>query len=128
MKETNIYKEIFRLAVRLTGLLFLCIGLKDLVVQTFMVLAQARSTPAINIITNFLPVAFTLTVALWLLRGNWLIRMAYPETGKIHQPRLPAVQPTEPQAATVVAPKLSEMEIAEQKLAALVGGKADHPA
>jgi len=121
MKDTNLYKEIFRLAVRLTGLFFLCIGLKDLVVQTFMVLAQARGTPLINIVSNFLPVAFTLTVAFWLLRGNWLIRMAYPEAGKIRQAVLPPVQPTELETTTTAAPKLSEMEIAEQKLAALVG-------
>jgi hypothetical protein len=128
MKETNIFKDIFRLAVRLAGLFFLCIGLKDLVVQTFMVLAQARGTPLINIVTNFLPVAFTLTLALWLLRGNWLIRMAYPEAGKLRQPMLPAVQPTEPEVATVAAPKLSEMEKAEQKLSALVGKKEGQPA
>jgi hypothetical protein len=41
---------------------------------------------------------------------------------------VPAVQPTEPQAATVAFPKLSEMEIAEQKLAALVGKKEGLPA
>jgi hypothetical protein len=128
MNETNIYKEIFRLAVRLTGLFFLCIGLKDLVVQTFMVLAQARGTPLINIVSNFLPVAFTLTVAIWLLRGNWLIRMAYPEAGKIRQPVLPAAQPTEPAATAGATPKLSEMEMAEQKLAALVGKKEGLPA
>jgi len=128
MKDTNLYKEIFRLAVRLTGLFFLCIGLKDLVVQTFMVLAQARGTPLINIVSNFLPVAFTLTVAFWLLRGNWLIRMAYPEAGKIRQPVLPAVQQAESETPTVVAPKLSDMEIAEQKLAALVGKKEGLPA
>jgi len=127
MKETNLYKEIFRLAVRLTGLFFLCIGLKDLVVQTFMVLAQVRGTPLINIVSNFLPVAFTLTVAIWLLRGNWLIRMAYPETGKIRQPVMPVVQPTEPETVTSAAPKLSDMEIAEQKLAALVGKKGNLP-
>jgi len=128
MKDTNLYKEIFRLAVRLTGLFFFCIGLKDLVVQTFMVLAQARGTPLINIVSNFLPVAFTLTVAFWLLRGNWLIRMAYPEAEKIRQSKLPVVQPTEKEAPTVTAPKLSEMEIAEQKLAALVGKKEGLPA
>ena len=123
MKDTNLYKEIFRLAVRLTGLFFLCIGLKDLVVQTFMELAQARGTPLINIVSNFLPVAFTLTVAFWLLRGNWLIRIAYPEAGKIRQPALSAVQQAESETPTVAAPKLSDMEIAEQKLAALVGKK-----
>ena len=120
MKDTNLYKEIFRLAVRLTGLFFLCIGLKDLVVQTFMVLAQARGTPLINIVSNFLPVAFTLTVAFWLLRGNWLIRMAYPEK---KQPRIfngQVASSTEPDSTTPPTKKLSEMEVAERKLADLV--------
>ena len=127
MKDPNTFKEIFRLAVRLTGLFFLCIGLKDLVVQTFMTLAQARGTPLVNIITNFLPVAFTLTVAIWLLRGNWLIRMAYPETGKVRQPALPACQPSEPETAAAAPPKLSDMEMAEQKLTALVCHKEGLP-
>ena len=128
MKDTNLYKEIFRLAVRLTGLFFLCIGLKDLVVQTFMVLAQARGTPLINIVSNFLPVAITLTVAFWLLRGNGLIRMAYPEAGTIRQPMSPIVPSTEPAAAGITTQQLSEMEIAEQKLAALMGKKSSLPA
>jgi hypothetical protein len=128
MKETNIFKDIFRLAVRLTGLFFLCIGLKDLVVQTFMVLAQARGTSLINFAGNFLPVAFTLTVAFWLLRGNGLIRMAYPEPGKIRQPLPPETPPVEPSATVVAAPELSGMDKAEQKLAALVVKKEVLPA
>ena len=128
MKESKIYQEIFRLAVRLTGLFFLCIGLKDLVVQTFLVLAQARGTPMINIVTNLLPVAFTLTVAFGLLRGNWFVRMAYPETEKIHKQVLPVTHPPEPLATTATIAKLTEMEIAEQKLAALVGKKDVHAA
>ena len=128
MKETNLYQEIFRLAVRLTGLFFLCIGLKDLVVQTFMVLVQLRGTPLSNILSNFLPVVFTLTVAFWLLRGNWLIRMAYPEAGTIRQPMSPIIPSTKPAAAGITTQQLSEMEIAEQKLAALVGKKNSVPA
>ena len=120
MKDTNLYKEIFRLAVRLTGLFFLCIGLKDLVVQTFMVLAQARGTPLINIVSNFLPVAFTLTVAFWLLRGNWLIRMAYPETKQARIFNGQVASSTEPDSTTPATEKLSEMEVAERKLADLV--------
>jgi len=127
MKENNLYQEIFRLAVRLTGLFFLCIGLKDLVVQTFLILAQARGTPLLNIVSNFLPVGFTLTVAFWLLRGNWLIRLAYPEAGQIRQPTLPTVHATQTEATSAAAPKLSEMEIAEQKLAALVAKKEGLP-
>ena len=120
MKDTNLYKEIFRLAVRLTGLFFLCIGLKDLVVQTFMVLAQARGTPLINIVSNFLPVAFTLTVAFGLLRGNWLIRMAYPETKQARIFNGQVASSTEPDSTTPATEKLSEMEVAERKLADLV--------
>ena len=120
MKDTNLYKEIFRLAVRLTGLFFLCIGLKDLVVQTFMVLAQARGTPLINIVSNFLPVAFTLTVAFWLLRGNWLIRMAYPETKQPHKFKEQMASFTKPDSASHETQKLTEMDVAERKLADLV--------
>ena len=120
MKNTNLYKEIFRLAVRLTGLFFLCIGLKDLVVQTFMVLAQARGTPMINIVTNFLPVAFTLTVALWLLRGNWLIRIAYPEAKQPNKFKEQMASFTKPDSASPATQELSEMDVAERKLADLV--------
>ena len=120
MKDTNLYKEIFRLAVRLTGLFFLCIGLKDLVVQTFMVLAQARGTPLINIVSNFLPVAFTLAVAFWLLRGNGLIRMAYPGTKQARIFNGQVASSTEPDSTATATEKLSEMEFAERKLADLV--------
>jgi len=120
MKDTNLYKEIFRLAVRLTGLFFLCIGLKDLVVQTFMELAQARGTPLINIVSNFLPVAFTLTVAFWLLRGNWLIRIAYPEAKRSRIFNGQVTSSTEPDSTTPATEELSEMEVAERKLADLV--------
>ena len=126
MKETHLYKEIFRLAVRLTGLFFLCIGLKDLVVQTFLALAQTRGTPGFNIATNILPVVFTLTVALWLLRGNGLIRLAYPEPGKTSPPATPA--PHAGGAEPAPAPNLSEMQSADQKLAALVARKQGWPA
>ena len=120
MKDTNLYKEIFRLAVRLTGLFFLCIGLKDLVVQTFMLLAQARGTPLINIVSNFLPVAFTLAVAFWLLRGNGLIRMAYPGTKQARIFNGQVASSTEPDSTATATEKLSEMEVAERKLADLV--------
>ena len=120
MKDTNLYKEIFRLAVRLTGFFFLCIGLKDLVVQTFMVLAQARGTPLINIVSNFLPVAFTLAVAFWLLRGNGLIRMAYPGTKQARIFNGQVASSTEPDSTATATEKLSEMEFAERKLADLV--------
>ena len=121
MKQNDIFKDIFRLAVRLAGLFFLCIGLKDLVVQTFITLPQLRGANLINIIAIFLPVGFTLAVAMWLLRGTWLIRLAYPETHKkTHHPSLPK-NSTAADEKPVDSKILSEMETAEQKLAALVG-------
>jgi hypothetical protein len=123
MKDTSIYSELFRLAVRLAGLFFLCIGLKDLVVQTFFVLAQARGTSAFNLLSNCLPVVFTLTVALWLLRGNWLVRMAYPVTNRFATPAPTPARQNEPDAGAVAPSQFNQMEKAEQKLAALVEKK-----
>ena len=120
MKETQLFKEIFRLAVRLAGLFFFCIGLKDLVVQTFMALAQAHGPNVINVVTNFLPVGFTLTVAFWLLKGTWLIRLAYPESARSARDAAP-LAPSAPAEPKPERPgELSEKELAEQKLAALV--------
>ena len=126
MKTPNLFQEIFRLAVRLAGLFFLCVGLKDLVVQTFMALAQAHGTSLINLLTNFLPVGFTLTVALWLLRGNGLIRLAYPENAgrPDAQARHASGESGESGEPVVPAPasaqSLSQLEQAERKLSALV--------
>jgi len=120
MKQGDIFKEIFQLAVRLTGLFFLCIGLKDLVVQTFITLPQLRGASPVNIVAIFLPVGFTLAVAVWLLRGTWLIRMAYPEPHKNIHHTFPPEKPASPEEKTADPKKFSEMETAEQKLAALV--------
>ena len=119
--KKDLFKEIFRLAVRLAGLFFLCVGLKDLVVQTFMALTQAHGTTLINALTLFLPVAFTLTVGLWLLRGTWLIHMAYPEHNQPFHYGLPSATPATPAPPPAERQAFSEMEMAEQKLAALVG-------
>jgi hypothetical protein len=121
MKPTNIFKEIFRLAVRLVGLFFLCIGMKDLFLQTFVALTQLRGASLVNIISTFIPACFTLAMAVWLLRGTWLIRMAYPEPERNNDlARLPAKQ-EEPESHTAASKGLSDMEVAEEKLAALVG-------
>ena len=86
MKPTNIFKEIFRLVVRLVGLFFLCIGMKDFFLQTLVALTQLRGASLVNIISTFLPTCFTLAMAVWLLRGTWLIRMAYPEPERSTDP------------------------------------------
>lgn len=125
MKPTNIFKEIFRLAVRLVGLFFLCLGMKDLFLQTFVALTQLRGASLVNIISTFLPACFTLAMAVWLLRGTWLIRLAYPEPERnTDRAQLPARQ-VEPESQPAEPKSLSDMEITEKKLAALVGKPKD---
>jgi hypothetical protein len=128
MKPKNIFREIFQLAVRLVGLFFLCLGLKDLFVQTFMALTQLRGASMVNIVSTFLPVGFTLAMAVWLLRTRWLIQMAYPETDKIIEDAQPPARQEAPDAKPAKSQGLSDMEIAEKKLAALVGKPQDNRA
>jgi hypothetical protein len=65
-------------------------------------------------------VVFTLAVAVWLLRGNWLIRLAYPEADRTTNPAPSPVKRATPEAKPTAPQKLSDMEIAEEKLAAMV--------
>ena len=58
MKQGSIFKDIFRLVVRLAGLFFLCVGLKDLVVQTFMALTRGKGAGVAGILITLLPVVF----------------------------------------------------------------------
>jgi hypothetical protein len=126
MKPKNIFREIFQLAVRLVGLFFLCLGLKDLFVQTFTALTQLRGASLANIVVTFLPVVFTLALAVWLLRGKWLVQMAYPETETIIEDVQPAARLEAPDAKPAESQGLSDMEIAEKKLAELVGKPQDN--
>ncbi len=120
MKPKNIFREIFQLAVRLVGLFFLCLGLKDLFVQIFMALTQLRGASMVNIVSTFLPVGFTLAMAVWLLRTRWLIHLAYPEAGRTVEPVQPPAGREEPEPKPALPQKLSDVEVAEKKLAALV--------
>ena len=106
MKD-DIFQNIFRLAVRLAGLLFFCLGLKALAVQTFMALTQFQDTSLVSILGAFLPAGFYLAVAVWFLRGKSLIRMAYPETDQDINYNLPAIGPaTPPPAASPSSPRI----------------------
>jgi hypothetical protein len=94
--------------------------LKDLLVQTYISLTQLRGAGTVTILTTFLPVVFTLAVALWLLRGTWLIRLAYPETDRTTISTPSPAKQVAPESKPAIPQKLSDMEIAEEKLAALV--------
>ena len=109
-------KDIFGLAVRLLGLLFLYFGLRGVI--PLLDVDVFNSPDKNEIINDLLPVAFNLVVAVWLFSGKFLVHWAYPETPRTPlplQPRQPTLsEPTPP------APKLTGMDSAEKKLAALV--------
>ena len=115
------YKDIFILAIRLLGLYFIYFGLKDLDVPAFMDVTILKGDNLDDVVSTLLPVVFNLAVA-WLLLGNYfLVRRAYPEPTKLSE-RFPlpgetgvlAAKPPEP-------PGANELEVAEKKLASLVG-------
>ena len=70
-------KDLFKLAVRLLGLVFLYHGLLGLPTLLQLIFFSAGSG---NIIMSILMLAWPLLVAYWLLRGApLLIRIAYPD-------------------------------------------------
>ncbi len=108
-------KDIFGLAVRLLGLVFLYFGLRGVI--PLLDVDVFNSPDKNEIINDLLPVAFNLAAALWLLSGKLLVRWAYPESSKAPlppQPRQPTISESTP------APELTGMDRAEKKLAALV--------
>jgi hypothetical protein len=110
-------KEIFGLAVRLLGLVFLYLGFKDLPI--LMDVSSLMVEEKRDIIAAILPVVFNLAVAFWLMRGSLLIRWAYPEKLKL----LEHPRPTTEQTGTshpAPAQELKDLDSAEKKLAALL--------
>lgn len=121
-------KDIFILAVRLLGLYFLYIGLKDLDVPALMDVTVIKGDNSDDIISTALPVVFNLALAWWLLGGSFLIRRAYPEPSRISD-RFPALaEPTAPASQPVQTQALTDLEAAEKKLEALVGKPKDNQA
>lgn len=111
-------KDIFGLAVRLLGLLFLYLALKAFTQMLDLDLIQ--NPDKTDLINTLMPAVFNLLVAVFLLHGKLLTRWAYPETktSLLEQLKQPAplshpesVPPPKPAAA---------MDLAESKLAALV--------
>ena len=121
MKSRDLFKDIFSLAVRLLGLVFLYLGLSAVApLLALLDFSTIQTANAGDIITAILPIVFNLLVAWWLLGGRWLIRRAYPETSRI-SPYSPA--PKEGGLSTAVpaqSQRTPDMEVADKKLAALV--------
>ena len=76
MKSSDLFKDIFGLAVRLLGLVFLYLGLRA--VTPMLDLGAIETAGKSDLITAILPIFFNLAVAWWLLGGGSLIRRAYP--------------------------------------------------
>ena len=120
MKPKDICKDVFSLAVRLLGLYFLCLGLKDLNVPALMDMTIIKGDNMNDVFSAALSVVFNLAVAWWLLGSRSLSQRAYPATSNISDhSHSPAGQPT-PAFSTARLPELTDMESAERKLAALV--------
>jgi hypothetical protein len=121
MKRRDIFKDIFSLAVRILGLVFLCLGLKD--VPAVLDVPTILNGDKVEILSTLLPVVFNLAVGWWLIGGGLLIRRAYPEVYEHSnaqvERREPASRPFQPQES-------ADMDTAERRLAALVGKPRDN--
>ena len=126
MKPKDIFKDIFGLAVRLLGLVFLYFGLSA--VPSMLDFGAIETAGKSDILNAILPIVFNLAVAWWLIGGGLLIRRAYPEAPRISpnshaqgEGTAPATKPTQSQGMT-------DMDATEKKLASLVekpkGGQA----
>lgn len=122
-------RDIFGLAVRLLGLLFLYFGLRA--VMPLLDIELIENSDKTDLIDGLMPVVFNLAVGWWLLGGG-LVRRAYPEPRGAKSARPsenPASSPSAREKRDFTAPgrpgpfqslEVSGMEQAEHKLAALV--------
>jgi hypothetical protein len=123
MNPRDIIKDIFGLAVRILGLVFLYFGLNA--VPPLLDLGAIETASKSDLITTILPIVFNLVVAWWLLGGGLLVRRAYPEASRISphpnaqgERAVPATKPAPSQGTT-------DLEAADKKLASLVEKSKD---
>jgi len=118
MKSRNLFRDIFGLAVRLLGLVFLYLGLRA--VAPLLDLGALETAGKSDILTAILPIVFNLAVAWWLLGGGLLIRRAYPESSNIS----PLSDAREEGAASATRPThaegMTDEDATDKKLARLV--------
>jgi hypothetical protein len=111
-------KDIFSLAVRLLGLLFLYFGLKA--VSPLLDLETIESADKSDLVNAVLPIAFNLLVAWWLIGGGLLIRRAYPELPKVSDNSHSQEERGMPVTSSTRSQGLTDMDKAEKKLASLL--------
>jgi hypothetical protein len=118
MKSKDLFRDIFGLAVRLLGLVFLYLGLSG--VPPLLDFGALQTANPSDVITAILPLAFNLTVAGWLLSTRWLIRRAYPEANNVSARSTAPGEGTAPAAMSFPSPKAADWDAADKKLAVLV--------
>jgi hypothetical protein len=118
MKSRDLFKDIFSLAVRLLGLVFLYLGLSA--VTPLLDFSAIQSAGAGDILTAILPIVFNLLVAWWLLGGGFLIRRAYPEASRTSPYSAAPGEDKTPTAVPTRSQRTPDLEAADKKLAALV--------
>lgn len=111
-------KDIFGLAVRLLGLIFLYLGLNATAQALGSDLIQAPDKS--DIINGVLPIVFYLIMAGFLIRGRLLINWAYPEKVQLSEHFPSPAKPITPLPQPVPSPVPQARDNAEEKLAALV--------
>lgn len=111
-------KDIFGLAVRLLGLIFLYLGLNATAQALGSDLIQAPDKS--DIINGVLPIVFYLIMAGFLIRGRLLINWAYPEKVQLSEHFPASAKPITPLPQPVSSPLSNGRDQTEEKLAALV--------
>jgi hypothetical protein len=118
MKSRHLFRDIFTLAVRLLGLVFLYLGLSA--VPPLLDFGAIETAARSDLITAILPTVFNLAVAWWLLGGGLLIRRAYPETPGISAPSPASREDTVPATMSSSPKRTTELDAADKRLSALV--------
>ena len=123
MKPGDIFKDIFSLAVRLLGLVFLYFGLSA--VPPLLDYGAIETAGKGDILSAILPMVFNLAVAWWLIGGGLLIRRAYPETPRITSQSHAQDDGTASAAKPGHSQGTTDMDAANKKLASLVEKSKD---
>ncbi|HUA68566.1 MAG TPA: hypothetical protein VMA13_08455 [Candidatus Saccharimonadales bacterium] len=126
MNSRDIFKNIFALAVRLLGLVFLYFGLSA--VPPLLDFGAIQTANTSDIINAILPIAFNLLIAWWLLGGGLLVRRAYPEVSRIVSPSPTPGETAVQQTKTTLPQRTPDLETAEKKLASLLAKPNDERA
>ncbi|MGD0251983.1 MAG: hypothetical protein ABSC01_04745 [Verrucomicrobiota bacterium] len=123
MKPRDIFKDIFGLAVRLLGLVFLYLGLSA--VPLLLDFGAIETAGKSDLLNTILPIIFNLAVAWWLIGGGLLIRRAYPEASRISPHSHAQEEGMAPVTKPIQSQGMTDMNATDKKLASLVGKPKD---